>query len=72
MSDVDVLDTAKWSPHQALLKALDYVDDMEFVAVTYMEKSGGVPHLVLSTMSPADMNFLGFALQNYSVSFMKD
>ncbi len=69
---VDVLNTPQWSPSQALLAALDHCDDMEFVAVAYVKKKGGVPHLTLSSMSPADMNFLGFALQTYSVESMKD
>ncbi len=40
----------------------------------WMEKDclNGTPHLTCSSMSPSDMNFLGFALQEHSLSHMKD
>ena len=69
---VDVLNTPEWSPRQALLKALDSCEDMAYCAIVYVMKDGDVPHMTLSTMSPADMNFCGFALQTYSVDTMKE
>ena len=71
---VDVLNTGKWTPQQALLEAQGIQDDMDHVAIIYMRKGdlNGTPHLTCSSMSPSDMNFLGFALQEHSLSHMKD
>ena len=71
---VDVLNTGKWSPMQAILAAKNVSDDMDHVAIIWMEKGNlsGTPHLFCSSMKPSDMNFLGFALQDHSLSHMKD
>ena len=71
---VDVLNTGKWSPMQAILEAQGISDEMAHVAIIWMKKGDldGTPHLTCSTMRPVDMNFLGFALQEHSLSHMKD
>ncbi len=71
---VDVLNTGKWSPIQAILEAEKITDEMEHVAIIWMEKGDldGTPHLTCSSMRPVDMNFLGFALQEHSLTHMKD
>ncbi len=71
---VDVLNTGKWSPMQALIEAQKLESDMAHVAIIWMEKSdlSGTPHLTCSSMNPSDMNFLGFALQEHSLSHMRD
>ena len=71
---VDVLNTGKWSPMQAIIEAQKITDEMEHVAIIWMEKDclNGTPHLTCSSMSPSDMNFLGFALQEHSLSHMTD
>lgn len=67
---VEVLNTGKWSPSQALFESQNSVDDMEHVAIIWMRKDdlNGTPYLTCSTMRPVDMNFLGFALQEHSLS----
>jgi hypothetical protein len=67
---VDVLDTKEWSPQQALLKVMDEHGDMQLVAIAYIRKDEDCPRITCSSMSPKDMNFLGFALQQYSLSCM--
>ena len=71
---VDVLNTGKWTPEMALLEAQNIQDDMDHVAVIWLNKGdlNGVPHLTCSTMRPVDMNFLGFALQQHSLKNMTD
>ena len=71
---VDVLNTGKWSPMQALIEAQQLEDEMAHVAIIWMEKGdlAGTPHLTCSSMTPSDMNFLGFALQEHSLAHMKD
>ena len=71
---VDVLNTGKWSPMQAILEAQKIESEMEHVAIIWMRKNEltGTPHLTCSSMTPSDMNFLGFALQEHSLSHMKD
>ena len=71
---IDVLNTGKWTPQQALLEAQGIHDEMDHVAIVYMRKGDlkGTPHLTCSSMSPSDMNFLGFALQEHSLAHMKD
>jgi len=69
---IEVMDTDKRSPQQTLLKSMDFVEEMDHVIVAYVPK--GKDHIVMycSTMKPVDMNFIGFALQNHSLSFMED
>ena len=71
---VDVIPTGKWSPIQAILEAKNIHETMEHVAIIWMERGdlNGTPRLTCSSMSPSDMNFLGFALQDHSLSNMKD
>ena len=71
---VDVLNTGKWTPQMALLEAQNIQEDMEHVAVIWLNKGDveGTPHLTCSTMRPVDMNFLGFALQQHSLKKMTD
>ena len=59
---------------QAILEAQKIESEMEHVAIIWMKKDEitGTPHLTCSSMSPSDMNFLGFALQEHSLSHMKD
>lgn len=68
---VDVLPTGKWNPSQALYEALNEADEMEHVAIVYMRRGDIVPRLTCSSMLPVDMNFLGTALQHYSMSFFE-
>lgn len=71
---VDVLNTPEWSPIQAILEAKNIHKKMAHVAIIWMNKGdlAGTPHLTCSSMTPSDMNFLGFALQEHSLSHMKD
>ncbi len=71
-SMVDVLDTGTWSPAQALLQAQSVQDDMECVAIAYMNKTEKFPRITCSSMNPTDLNFLGFALQQYSLEYLKE
>ena len=59
------------TPQQALLQATKEVDNIDQIAIIYMRKGEDSPRLTCSTMQPVDMNFLGFALQNYSLSYLE-
>ena len=59
------------TPYQALLQVQEEVDDIDQVAIIYIRKGEDSPRLTCSTMQPVDMNFLGFALQNYSLSYLE-
>ncbi len=69
---IDVLNTGKWNPQQCLLEAQKDVDRMELCAVIYIRRGEAHPRLTTSSMQPTDMNFLGFALQQYSLKYMQD
>ena len=67
---VSVLPTDKQSPQQVLLNAENELDDIEQIAVVYIRKGEQSPRLTCSSMSPSDLNFLGAALQHYSMKFL--
>lgn len=69
---VEVLPVGKWTPSQALLEAQSNQDEMEMVAVVYMQKGEDLPFLTCSSMKPVDMHFLGFALQQFAYGEMKE
>ncbi len=70
--DVEIFPSDKLSPQQAFLQADDELDEMEHVAIIYMRKGEDVPRLTCSSMQPVDMNFLGAALQHYSMRYMRE
>ena len=55
------------TPRQALLYAEEAVDEMAHVAIVYMMKDENHPRLTVSSCMPVDINFLGVALQHYSL-----
>ena len=55
------------TPRQALLYAEEAVDEMDHVAIVYMMKGENHPRLTVSTCLPVDINYLGVALQHYSL-----
>ena len=55
------------TPRQSLLEATKAVDDMDQVAIVYILKGEAHPRLTTSAMMPVDINFLGVALQHYSM-----
>jgi len=69
---IDVFASDKITPQQAFLQAEEEMDDMECVAIVYLTKDGDSPRLTCSSMNPVDINFLGFALQNYSLRYLKE
>ena len=69
---IELFPSKKSTPQQTLLKATEELEDMECVAVIFLKKNALHPYLYCSTMKPVDMNFLGAALQNYSLEYMKD
>ena len=69
---VDVLDTGTWSPSQAILQGQSCQNDMELVAICYINKGETFPRITCSSMKPTDLNFLGFALQQYSLEYLKE
>jgi hypothetical protein len=69
---IDVFPSEKITPQQALLQAQDQEEDMECVAIVYLSKGEDCPKLTCSSMNPVDINFLGFALQNYSLRYLKE
>ena len=69
---VDVFPSDKISPQQAFLQAEAEIGTMQHVAIVYMVKDELHPRLTCSTMMPVDMSFLGFALQNHSLRYLKD
>ncbi len=69
---VDVLDTGTWTPQQALLQAQDGQEDMKCCAIVYVNTEEEFPRITCSSMKPTDLNFLGFALQQYSLEYLKE
>jgi len=69
---VTVFPSDKSSPQQVLLAVGEILDDIDHLAVVYMPKGAIHPRLTCSSMLPVDMNFLGLALQNYSMKYLKD
>ena len=69
---IDVFPSDKITPQQALLQAEDDIEAMECVAIVYIKEGEDTPRLTCSSMNPVDINFLGFALQNYSLRFLKE
>ena len=69
---IDVFPSDKITPQQALLQAQDQEEDMDCVAIVYLSKGEDCPKLTCSSMNPVDINFLGFALQNYSLRYLKE
>ena len=57
------------TPEQALL-TVGNVEDIEQLAIVYMLKGEENPRLTCSDMMPVDMNFLGVALQHYSLRYL--
>jgi len=55
------------TPRQALLYAEEAVDEMQYVAVVYMMKNENHPRLTVSSCFPVEINFMGVALQHYSM-----
>ncbi len=68
---IDVLNTGKWSPAQALLEAQNIQDEMSQCAIVFIEKDEDIPRLIYSSMKPVDMYFLGGAVQIHSLKFMR-
>jgi hypothetical protein len=69
---IDVFPSQKITPQQALLQATEELETMEHIAIVYMTKDELHPRLTCSSMQPVDMNFLGLALQNYSLRYLKE
>ena len=69
---VDVLNTGKWSPQQAILEAQNIHDEIEHCAIVFSRKGEDHPRLIYSDMKPVDLSFLGLAVQLHSMKFMKD
>jgi len=72
MTNVKALPTAQTDPRQALLQAMEHVDEIGCVAIVYMPKDGDLPKVTSSSMSPIDMNFLGAALQQMAFRFIEE
>ena len=60
----------KQAPDQALRTALDVADDMEMVAIVYIDKGQNQPKLTCSAMTPMDLHFMAYALQHYAVAHL--
>ena len=69
---VDIFPSDKISPQQALLQADEEMPEMSCVAIVYLVKDELHPRLTCSSMQPVDMNFLGLALQQYSLRYLKE
>jgi len=69
---IDIFPSDKITPQQALLQADEEMGEMDCVAIVYMVKDELHPRLTCSSMQPVDMNFLGLALQNYSLRYLKE
>jgi len=69
---VDVFPSDKITPQQALLYAEEELGDMASVAIVWLTKDGIHPRLTVSTMKPVDLNFMGVALQQHSLRYLKD
>jgi len=67
-----VFPSERISPQQALLQAQEEVEEMEHVAIVYMRKGELTPRLTCSSMYPMDMNFLGVAVQQYSLKYLDE
>lgn len=68
---IETFPSNRVTPQQALLTAGN-VEDMEHVAIVYMVKGEETPRLTCSDMQPVDMNFLGTALQHYSMRYLNE
>ena len=69
---IDVFPSDILSPQQALLQAEVELGNMEYVAIVYMLKGEEVPRLTCSSQSPMELNFLGTAIQHYSLGHLHD
>lgn len=69
---IDIFPSERASPRQALLQADLECEEMAHVAIVYMRKGELHPRLTCSSMQPTDMNFLGVALQHYSLRYLED
>jgi len=69
---VDVLNTGKWTPQQALLRATQIEDEIDHCAIVYIRKDEQIPRLIYSDLRAVDLNFLGLAVQLHSIKHMKE
>jgi len=71
---IEVFPSNNITPQQALLQLGEDVDvgNIDQVAIVYIRKGENAPRLTCSSMSPSDMNFLGFALQHYSLQYLNE
>jgi hypothetical protein len=69
---IEVFPSDHIDPRQALLQADEELDEMESVAIVYFRRGEDVPRLTCSSMPPMELNFLGTALQHYSMRFMRE
>ena len=72
MSNVTAFPSDNTTPQQALLQAEEELGTMDHVAVVYMLEGEDVPRLTCSSMHPVDLNFLGTALQHYSMRYLRE
>ena len=72
MSKVTPFPSKKKSPQQAILEVESDISEMESVAIVYIRKGELHPRLTCSSMLPVDMNFLGLALSQYSLRYLKE
>jgi len=69
---VTIFPSDKSTPQQVLLAVEEILGDIDHMAIVYMPKGEIHPRLTCSSMLPVDMNFLGLALQNYSMKYLQD
>jgi hypothetical protein len=69
---VEILQVGGLTPKQALLDALNDVENIEMVAITYMRRDDDYPFVTASEMRPVDLHFMGFALMAAANDAMND
>ena len=70
---VELFPSDKITPHQAIIQLNDDIEvgEIDQIAIVYIRKGEYNPRLTCSSMTPSDMNFLGFALQNHSLKYLE-
>jgi hypothetical protein len=55
-----------------MLQVESDIDEMESVIIVYMKKGELHPRMTCSSMLPVDMNFMGFAITQHSLRYLKE
>jgi hypothetical protein len=74
MKKTAVFPSDKVTPQQALLQVQEEIEDVESICLVYMKKGDDetAPYLTCSSQTPMVLNYMGVAVQHFSMRGLSD